>query len=133
MSPLRLLVVDDETALLQLLAKYLTRLGYAVDACASAGDAWDRFHRAPGNYALVAADLTLPDMPGEELLRRMLELNPRVCVLVCSGYPYDPSDLPVAAPAQAGFLQKPFSPKMLAEALERLLAKPETTGSGPEA
>lgn len=117
----RLLLVDDETSLLRLLERYLRRLGYDTDACSTAEEAWDRFQNEPDGYSIVVADLTLPDMSGEELLQRILTLNPRVPILVCSGYPYDPSSLPLHSPAQGGFLQKPFLPKMLGQALERLL------------
>src|SRR5579872_457501 len=121
MSRTRLLVVDDEAALLQLLQKYLVRLGYDIDACRSAQEAGERFQASPLSFAIVVADLNLPGMSGEELLMRMLALSPNVSVLVCSGYPYDTSRLPLASPTQAGFLQKPFLPKMLGEALDRLL------------
>ena len=121
----RLLLVDDEISLLGLLEKYLLRLGYQVDACATANDAWQRFEQMPEAYAAVVADLTLPDMSGEELLNRVLRLSPSARVLVCSGYPFDISRLPLANPAQAGFLQKPFLPKALAEALDRLLKQPQ--------
>jgi DNA-binding NtrC family response regulator len=121
MSLRRLLVVDDETSLLQLIEKYLIRLGYAVDSSSSGSEAWARFQRDPEAYLAVISDLTLPDMSGEELLHRILGLNPAARVLVCSGYPFDTARLPLAYPAQAGFLQKPFLPKALGEALDRLL------------
>jgi len=57
-----------------------------------------------------------------ELLARMLNLNPRTCILICSGYPFDLASLPVTFRQQIGFLQKPFTPKMLANAVEQLLA-----------
>ena len=117
----RLLLVDDEAALLELLQKYLLRLGYEVDVFATAGDAWQRFQAGPLDYAVVIADLSLPDMSGERLLEKMLALNPALPVLVCSGYPFDTGQLPLKSARQAGFLQKPFLPKMLGEALNRLL------------
>jgi CheY-like chemotaxis protein len=111
----RLLLVDDEPPLADLLKKYLERLGYTVDACTSPEDALAKFEANPQQYALVLTDLTLPGMNGEELLDRMRQRNPQLRAIISSGYPYEPR-----APRVA-FLQKPFLPKMLAQEIERTL------------
>jgi DNA-binding NtrC family response regulator len=121
--PNRLLVVDDDTSLLQLLQKYLTRLGYEVETCTGGGQAWRQFETQPDRFSLVLADLTLDDMPGEELLIRILTLRPLMPVLVCSGYPFNVEKLGTPSSCRVAFLQKPFVPKMLAEAVEGLLGQ----------
>ncbi len=118
----RILLVDDEKALLIVMEQYLRRLGYGVEACLSGQEAWDRFEAHPFAYSLVLADITMPEMSGQELLLRMLQLNSTIGILICSGYPFDISTLPSTVHQQTGFLQKPFTPKMLSEAIERLLA-----------
>ena len=110
-----LLLVDDEDALAQLLKKYLERLGYQVDACTHPRDALGLLDANPGRYALLVTDLTLPDMDGEQLLERSRERAPLLRAIISSGYPYQPR-----APG-VEFLQKPFLPKMLGDAVERLL------------
>ena len=50
---------------------------------------------------------------------RMLEMRADLKVLICSGSPFFIEKLPVALRRQVVFLQKPFVPKMLAEAVER--------------
>ena len=62
-------------------------------------------------------DLTLPGMDGEQLLERMRRRNPKLRAIISSGYPYEPRARRVA------FLQKPFLPKMLADAIERELKR----------
>jgi DNA-binding NtrC family response regulator len=117
MGAARLLLVDDEETLLDLLSRYLERLGYEVHACASAAAALERFNRDPTGYALVLTDLTLPGMKGDAMLEQMRALNPALRAILTSGYPYVPqSDF-------VSFLQKPFLPKMLAEEIGRRLAK----------
>ena len=123
MSSVRILVVEDEVSLVQLLEKYLRRLGYEVDAYSSSTVALDRFEAAPQNYDLVIADLGMPDIPGDTLLTRMLEIRPDLRILICSGSPFYLANLPEALGKQVAFLQKPFVPKMLAEAIARLLDK----------
>jgi len=117
-----ILVVDDEQSLLLVMEQYLRRLGHSVVACRSGLEAWEVFEQDPTSFTLVLADITLPEMSGAELLARMLRLNPRACILVCSGYPFDMSTLPAVYQRQIGFLQKPFTPRMLADCIARLLA-----------
>jgi DNA-binding NtrC family response regulator len=119
----RILVVEDEVSLVQLLEKYLRRLGYEVDAFSSSKEALEKFEAAPRSYDLVIADLGMPDIPGDTLLTRMLEIRPDLRILICSGSPFYLSSLPEALEKQVAFLQKPFVPKMLAEAIARLLDK----------
>ena len=115
-------MVDDEQSLLVVMEQYLRRLGHSVVACRSGLEAWEVFEQDPTSFTLVLADITLPEMSGAELLARMLRLNPRACILVCSGYPFDMSTLPAVYQRQIGFLQKPFTPRMLADCIARLLA-----------
>ena len=117
MNKSRILLVDDEAALTNLLKRYLERLGYQVDACGDAGTALAWAQGAPGRYALVIADLTLPDMNGAEMVEKLRQSNPRFPALITSGYPYEPSADGME------FLQKPFLPQMLAEAIERTLGR----------
>jgi DNA-binding NtrC family response regulator len=119
MGATRLLIIDDEQPLLALLKRYLERLGYEVDLAGTAEDALASFESDPRRYACVVTDLTLPGMNGAELLERMRTLNPRLPALISSGYPYQ------AKGAKTGFLQKPYLPQMLVEALEGLLGKPK--------
>src|SRR6266446_1571515 len=102
MSAIRLLLVDDEGALADLIKKYLERLGYEVDACTAPEDALTRFDAGPRRYSVVVTDLTLPGMNGEELLERMRRSNPNLRGIIASGYPYQPRA------AWVTFLQKPF-------------------------
>lgn len=118
MSPKRLLLVDDETALTDLLKKYLERYGHSVEACTDPHAALRIMEADPGSFALLITDLTLPGISGEKLIERMRAFNPRLPVIVASGYPYVPRASGVE------FLQKPFLPRMLVEAIQRILNLP---------
>ena len=129
MARKKILLVEDELPLLQLVEKYLRRLGFDVETYSTSSDALRSFEAAPGNYDLVVADLGLPDIPGDVLLIRMLETRPDLRFLICSGSPFFIEKLPAALRRHVVFLQKPFVPKMLAEAVERLLALPKNDAS----
>jgi DNA-binding NtrC family response regulator len=120
-SPVRILLVEDEPPLLQLIEKYLQRLGFEVETHLKSFDALRSFEAAPDGYDMVIADLGMPDLPGDTLLTRMLEIRPDLRILVCSGSPFFIENLPNSLQQQVAFLQKPFVPKMLAEAVQNLL------------
>lgn len=126
-SEIKILLVEDEPPLLQLIEKYLQRLGFGVEAYLKSVEALRSFEAAPQRYDLVIADLGMPDMPGDTLLTRMLEIRPDLRILVCSGSPFFIENLPASLQRQVAFLQKPFVPKMLGEAVQKLL--PERPGS----
>ena len=111
----RLLLVEDEPALADLLKKYLERLGYQVDACTEAHAALALLDAHPEAYAVLITDLSLPDMSGDELMTQSRLRAPHLPGIIASGYPYEPRV------AGVEFLQKPFLPNLLAEAVKRAL------------
>jgi len=115
----RLLIVDDEAPLLELLKRYLERLGYHVQTALTPTAALKEFEADPA-YDLVLTDLSFSDLNGEDLIERMRAFNPRLAAIVTSGYPHQPRL------AGVEFLQKPFLPKMLAETVEKVLKLPRT-------
>jgi DNA-binding NtrC family response regulator len=125
-APSRILIVDDEPALLRMLNVYLRRLGYAVVAAGSPEKAWAEVEAAPHAFAVAVIDATMKGIPLEDLAGRMLAADPRFCVIAASGYPVDIARLQAAAPGRVMFLQKPFSPAMLGNAVRRMIGTKET-------
>lgn len=121
----RILVVDDEPALLKLIEQYLVRSGRLVDACTSAAQALELYEADPASYFLVVADLRMPGMSGEELLDRLMSLNPSIRIVVCSGYPFDYLQRSPKTGSRIRFVQKPFLPAMLDQAIRELIGGTE--------
>ena len=117
----RILVVDDEPALLESMRSYLSRLGHMVTTFRSASDAWDYFAADPMACSVVIVDMTLEGMSGEEFIRKVLERQPDTNVLATSGSPRSLHHLHGLEGARVAVLEKPFTPAMLTDALERLL------------
>jgi DNA-binding NtrC family response regulator len=88
-----------------------------------ADEALALFEANPDAYTLLVADITLPDMPGNEMAVQMAGRNPQLRILLCSGYPFAVDSLPESIRGRFSSLQKPFLPNMLAEALEQLLQR----------
>ena len=119
--PARILLVDDETALLNLMESFLKRLGYTVAKSERGGEALELFNASPEEYDVVVADLTLPDMAGQDMAQRMVARNPGIRILLSSGYPFELASLPAAIRPRFAVLQKPYLPKMLVSAVEELM------------
>jgi DNA-binding NtrC family response regulator len=118
-----ILLVDDEAALTKLMQTYLGKLGYPVESALDAAGAFEIFRRDPSRFQLLVADLTLPDLPGQEMALRMVEEHPDLRVLLCSGYPLEVDSLPEPQQKRFATLQKPFLPNMLAKAIEDLMQR----------
>jgi DNA-binding NtrC family response regulator len=120
----QIMVIDDDPALLNFTSKYLTRLGYLVVPYRSAEEAWRQFESPAANYSLAVIDLSLPGLSGEQLSGMMLRSKPDFRLILMSGYPFDTHRLIEAGPDRMAFLHKPFTPAMLAEAVNRLVGRP---------
>ena len=119
MPSARILLVEDELPLLQLLEKYLRRLGYEVEAHSQAVRALDAFTATPGRYDLVIADGKLPDGTGMDVADRAHAAGMRTLVITAYAF-----TLPAAARERYEILLKPLRPAELVTAVERALAGP---------
>lgn len=116
-----ILAVDDEQSLLSLITRYLTMTGYSVEACTNAEQAIEKLTEKPNGFSALVTDLSLPGMPGEEMLEKMFALQPNLRVVVCSGYPFEPAGEAAVHRDQIASLQKPFLARELGDVLDQLL------------
>ena len=121
----RILLVDDEPALLRMMSIYLQRRGYDVTTAASTDQASALIEEEPLAFSVAVLDATMSGLSMEELAMKLLQANPVLHVLAASGYPVDMSGLEAAAPGRVAFLHKPFTPEMLADAVRRMLGGKE--------
>ncbi|MGA7145336.1 MAG: response regulator [Desulfobacterales bacterium] len=82
----RLLLVDDEEDIIEMMHALFEELGYRVDSTTSSIDALDRFRKNPETYDMVISNLTMPQMTGMELIRRLRLFRPDIPVIVCTGF-----------------------------------------------
>lgn len=118
----RILLVDDEPALLKMMRVYLERRGHSVSTSSTTEQAASMIDAEPLSHAVAVLDATMAGLSMEELALKMLHANPSLRVLATSGYPVDMSRLERAAPGRVAFLHKPFTPAMLAESIRGMLA-----------
>jgi PAS domain S-box-containing protein len=113
------LVVDDEEFVRTVTVRGLERAGCVVRSAASGAEAIELVAAAPSAFAAVVLDLSMPGMSGQEVLPKLLAINPALDVLVVSGYAEAEARKPFAGMRIAGFLQKPFTVRQVVEALSR--------------
>jgi len=111
------LVVDDEEMLLKVFRTALHRLGYLVMTAADGVEAVELFAAHHRELAAVILDLKMPRKPGREAFLEMQAVNPRVPVLVCSGYGDNEEAQELLSQGAWGLLPKPFRLAELASAL----------------
>jgi two-component system cell cycle sensor histidine kinase/response regulator CckA len=110
----RVLVVDDEYAVRNVLGLSLSHLGYAVETAASGLEAVEKFSAQGSHFDLVILDLLMPGLSGEEVFMRLRALNPTVRVLIVSGFSSEQVVHRILEVGGRDFIQKPFSIDVLA-------------------
>ncbi|PLX51163.1 MAG: hybrid sensor histidine kinase/response regulator [Desulfobulbaceae bacterium] len=117
----RLLVVDDEDMITDMLRAMLSGLGYQVTIFNDPMEALTLLETDPLAFDLLLTDMTMPHLSGYELARRVLRLRPALPVVLCTGY----SELIGREEAQANgvraFMVKPVALQELAETIRRVL------------
>jgi DNA-binding NtrC family response regulator len=113
-------VVDDEAPVRVLLADALRRLGYHVLTAEDANSALILLKEHTGRIHLLLTDLVMPGKSGRDLAREAQHLNPRLPVLMMSGYP-DRSITSESQIPRSAFLQKPFALDVLALRVRQML------------
>ena len=106
-----------------MISMFLEKSGYRVTSCGDGASGLAHINRDPAGFRVVIADLTLPDMGGDAMSMQMLDINPELRILICSGYPFDIESVPAAKRSRVAVLQKPFMPDMLRGAVAELLAR----------
>jgi PAS domain S-box-containing protein len=104
-----ILVVDDEEMVRALAADMLGSLGHSVTVCADGELALSAFRSAPDAFDLVVLDLVMPRMSGREVFAALRSIDPRVKVILASGYSIQGEAQGVLDDGAIAFIQKPFS------------------------
>jgi two-component system cell cycle sensor histidine kinase/response regulator CckA len=116
-----ILVVEDEEAVRRLTCRSLEAQGYEVLPAASASEALLLLEKHAGEIHLLITDVVMPDVSGRELARSAAPLRPLMKVLFMSGYTDNVIVHHGVLDAGTAFLQKPFTPRSLAQKVREVL------------
>jgi PAS domain S-box-containing protein len=128
----RVLIVDDEEALVRLAFETLTPLGYAAVGFTASAAALAAFRAAPERFDAIITDESMPGTSGCELIREMRAIRPTIPILLVSGYL---SAAVVERAHDAGaseVLRKPVSAHDLVAALEGMLRAAQAPGASSQ-
>jgi CheY-like chemotaxis protein/anti-sigma regulatory factor (Ser/Thr protein kinase) len=122
------LLVEDEDAVRRLAGHVLSRAGYKVLAASNGVEALDLFRAHAPEIRVLLTDLTMPELGGRELARRLLGAKPSLTVIYMSGY--SSGDVTDAPGECDEFIRKPFLPAALLKALQRAGERNRRAGCG---
>ena len=105
---MKVLIVDDEVSICQLLGEFLRRSGYEVAIAHTGAEA----ALLGSVFDAAVIDLDLPDISGEDIARRMARENPKARLLISTGHEYTPP-----RGLNVMVLKKPYLPRELLNVL----------------
>jgi PAS domain S-box-containing protein len=117
----RILLVDDEEAIIGMEKKALTRLGYDVTSRTSSIEALEAFKNHPDRFDLVITDMSMPSMPGDKLAAEMIVIRPDIPILMCTGFSHTLTDEKIISLGIKDILMKPVLMKDLALKIREVL------------
>ena len=117
---LPVLAVDDDPMILDIVCETLSVLGLEVHTARNGQEAIDRFEAAEGRYGMVLMDLTMPTMDGRTAARLMRKKNPRIPIVLSSGYHLNPKGDHESDGDFVAFLRKPYTLGQLRAVLQDL-------------
>ena len=116
-----LLLVDDEELVIGLGIRVLGKAGYQVLSARNGKEALDLYKKERTQISLVILDWIMPEMGGKDCLHELLKINPRVKVLIASGYTTEEATKEPAELGAKGFVAKPFRVKQLLRDVRKTL------------
>ena len=103
----RVLVVDDEAVIRDLLQRILIKQGYEVSTATDGLEGLDKIKH--NNYNILILDLKMPRMDGMGLLRKIRELEKDFIIIIITGYENQDTNQEVTRQGCLGYITKPFN------------------------
>ncbi|UCE90514.1 MAG: response regulator transcription factor, partial [Pseudomonadota bacterium] len=126
----RILLVDDDVELCEMLGDYLGAEGYVVDAVHDGNSALQQ--AAAGQYDLMVLDVMLPELNGFDVLRQ-LRANSRLPVLMLTARGDDVDSIVGLELGADDYLAKPCNPRVLEARIRAVLRRASESGAGVNA
>jgi DNA-binding NtrC family response regulator len=106
----KLLIVDDDPDIVQVLKLGLSKNGFLVDAFTNPEEALQSFKSDAESYCFVVSDIRMPALSGIQLAKKIKEINPNVKVVLMTAFEIRGDEFSKIFPSTSvdGFIQKPF-------------------------
>ena len=116
-----ILLVDDEEQIVQMQKNTLERLGYKVAFRTGSVDALEAFRANPDAFDLVVTDMSMPNMTGDQLAKKIIAIRQDIPVIICTGFSERINKEKAEIMGIKGFLMKPVVRSEMAHELRRVL------------
>jgi len=117
----RVMVVDDEENIREVLSNYLDSMNYEVDTAEDGQEALNKYQK--GDFDLIISDLLMPNIDGLELLKRIREIDKDVIFLMITGYPSIETAVDAIKKGAYDYITKPFHMEDVKLRIERAFEK----------
>jgi CheY-like chemotaxis protein len=81
----RVLFIDDEVQISEIVSRHLSNNGYQVTAYTNAVQALEHFQKEPDRFDLIITDMTMPYMTGSDFAQKVLGIRPAIPIILCTG------------------------------------------------
>jgi DNA-binding NtrC family response regulator len=131
----KLLIVDDDPDIVQVLKMGLVRNGFSVEAFTNPQEALQSFKSDAESYCLVLSDIRMPSLSGIQLSKKIKEINPNVKVVLMTAFEIRDNEFSKVFPSTHidGFVQKPIGIKDLTDKILSLIGDTKNRKKGEEA
>jgi two-component system cell cycle sensor histidine kinase/response regulator CckA len=121
----KLLVVDDDSDIVQVLKVGLLKNRFLVDAFTNPEEALQSFKSDAESYCLVVSDMRMPALSGMQLARKVKEINPNVKVVLMTAFEIRDNEFSKVFPSTHvdGFVQKPIGIRDLTDKILSLIGE----------
>ncbi len=116
-----IMLVDDEEAIRQIYEEFLKGHGYEVKLFENGVSALTAFEADPDGVDLVITDMTMPELTGDKLSEKMLQIRPDIRIILWCGFSEDISEDTAIQMGIKKYIQKPVSPRDLLQVIHRVL------------
>jgi PAS domain S-box-containing protein len=116
-----ILFVDDEEPLVHMSRETLEKLGYRVTARTSSREALQAFQKQPGIFDLVITDMTMPQMTGVQLARKLVEIKPGIPIILITGFSEAIDENKARKLGFREYVMKPILTRELAKTIRKVL------------
>jgi PAS domain S-box-containing protein len=120
-----ILFVDDEESLADLGRLSLEKMGYRVTTTTRPAEALELFCANPDQFDLVITDMTMPQMTGDRLTKKILKIRPDMPIIICTGFHEKMTEKKSTEIGAHAFLIKPVSTSNLSQRVREVLDKKE--------
>jgi len=116
-----ILVVDDEEIVRNLAVDVLQEFGYKVTTCNDGAEAVEFYRKYWAQIKLVILDMVMPELSGKDTFFAMREINPKIKVIISSGYSVHGEAQELLNAGALFFLQKPFQADLFLQTITNVL------------